>query len=200
MFTMYCVDKYNFVAEGDIWQINATNLDNGTDLSNTRLDGATFTGGPPTYIIEGLDPLTRYRAAVWLATRFDATGANWNGVQGAIWAVMTKDGDPGMWMQMGFDGGYASGNVADPDYWISQVKGLFTGDDPPPALDYKWWYVMSDVNTWTTDPTGARVEGRHKQEFLVHATPEPATYVLIVSGLLAVGVAARRRAKEQGYL
>lgn len=198
-FTMYCTDRYHTAAPvGSSWMINASNLDNGADLSNTRMDGATFLT-PPVGVIPGYDTLTRYRMAVWLATRFNAAGTNWNGVQGAIWALLTKDGDPGMFNTMGFNGTWAAATyLNDPDYWLQQVQTVFNGGQPD--LDYKWWYVMSDVNTWTTNQAGERVEGVHKQEFLVHATPEPATYILLVSGLLAVGVVARRRAKDNGYL
>lgn len=129
----------------------------------------------------GAGSLTTYRQTAFLSSLFAATDKTvWGPIHGGIWSLTSATTLPGE------DGVFGTGDVTDLDYWadLASQPGI-------PELDWGNWYVL----TPTTSPTGAF---DNSQEFLVHVTtPEPATAMLMVSGLFLIGVAARRRNREE---
>lgn len=192
-FTMYCTDYYHTTSPSPYeWTINSTQLADGADMSQTRIADMNGTA------------LTKYRKAVWLATQFNADKSNWVGVQSAIWSFLTKNTDDGTRLATNYgwnnyyqvlDSSDPDYYLIDPDYWREQADAAFDGGV---QLDWVNWYVMTDVATW---PGGSYDDGEleqpHRQEMLVHATPEPATVVLLLSGLVAVGFVANRRRRGE---
>jgi hypothetical protein len=116
--------------------------------------------------------LSRYQKAIWLATQFAAnqTRAAWTGIHDAIWAITTP--------------GYAL-KTAEGNTWLSAVNTAFASGTPT-DVDFTQWRVLTDVRSPGT------------QEFLVSTppttvTPEPETYLLMVTGLVGVLILYRRR-------
>jgi len=201
--TLYCVDYAHDVRVGDNWDVNVSNIGGtGPSLSNTYASLAGLTDPVP---------LTRYREAAFLASLFDSwsgyTGltygttssafgtkqAVYSGIHAAIWRIMSEGGSPA------FPYGF-SGLNADLAYSMSQpfysmataaAKDGFSGS----GMSFDDWYVLSDVR--------GNVDGAG-QEYLVRATtvtPEPATWALLLTGLLALwGVSRFRRSKASTSL
>jgi hypothetical protein len=167
-FTIYCVDFLNSVGSGSVWTANISSIVDG-GLANTRLGLAGVT-----------DAVVRYQKAIWLATKFAThqTRAQWSGIHDAIWALVT----PG-------DGRFRTTDGSG-QYWYNAVNLAFAAGAPT-NIDYSSWRVATDVNA--IGRTGGM------QEDLVHVsvTPEPETYILMLSGLLAMFLAYRNRGVRQ---
>ena len=169
-FTMYCVDFRNYVYTGSTgWTINATSLGATSDseMGQTRL--GTTAGS-----------LADYQKAAFLANYFSADKSNWTAIHGALWTITGGadfSGSAGVQGAMDFadkayDDFVASAGSAEAQLWAQ--------------TDFSRWYVMT--------PTGSP----NSQEFIGRVvTPEPATVLLLASGLLILGVVARRRFKVE---
>jgi hypothetical protein len=167
--SLYCVDFAHTIRSGQSWNVYATRLVDGADLSNT-------------YLGEGVHPFwgsfttdwtnfNVYKRAAYFAALFsqvEKSKANWTAIHGTIWAWMNPD-------LLGLD----PENPANP--WGEEFEVLMAD-----AGDYTFnpanWYILSDVNG----------EG---QEFLVRV-PEPGTLVLLLGGLLGIVILAHRRVRE----
>ena len=143
--------------------------------------------------VTGLDPAgdlvkTRlqdygdYQKAAYLASLFD-TGtdvdgvpgpdgtSSWGGIHAAIWSITT---------------GVSVGDPAIRDYYLS-LANANAG-----SFSTAGWYVLSPYNA-----SGGPFDGTG-QEFLMRtvSVPEPATFVLIASGLLFLAALSRKRVKR----
>lgn len=121
--------------------------------------------------------LAGYQLATWLALQFEANPDDLGDIQDSIWSLFNPQ-------------------VIQPatDYWVRAA-----------ATNYR--SVASGVFAVVTNTGPVRPTGQI-QEFLVHvepqleailmptATPEPGTILLIGAGLIAIGVAGRRRMKR----
>ena len=184
-FTMYCVDFEHYVLGGsDGWEINASNLADGSDVSQTF--------GESLFLKTASQARLDYQKAAFLSSLFATNTSDWAGIHGAIW-TLTRPGS-------GYKFTYSSAAI---DSWLGVVNTAYLTSIASggagsvwDGFDFQNWHVMT--------PTGLNAEGGHvplSQEFLVHTAvvPEPQTYILLLSGLVAIFFVARRRMKENGY-
>lgn len=181
--TLYCIDFAHGISSSygtiDVW---ATGIGNPTgNLGYTRLGAYN----------DFASSLTRYRKAAFLSAQFSAYDvpgvteterrAAWSGLHAAIWYVMTP--------------GFSLLAEASPflDDLADAMSGV-GGDTRWTDFNFDEWSVLTDKN--------ANGEYGGVQEYLVRTTvtPEPETYVLLLSGMLGVFVVARRRLRELGYV
>ncbi len=185
--SLYCVDYAHDVRTGDNWDVNVTNIGGaGPDLSNTFAND-----------------LTKYREAAFLAslfsswnsytgltygsgTSFGTKSAVYSGIHAAIWRIMAEGTSQAF--PYGFSGLNAdlAQAMSEPFYGManSAASAKFSGT----GMTFNEWSVLSDVNGNVRDAG---------QEYLVRTTtvtPEPETYVLLLTGLLMLlGVSRLRR-------
>ncbi len=163
--TMFCIDILNQVSNGDTWTGVLTSLaDPAATLSTTRHSAAS-------------DPMamTKYRTTAWLTSQFGLQSSeSWNDIQHAIWNVWA----PGQYAATAWD---AAGAAA--------AATGFAG------FDFSQYAVLTDVTGIGRTLGGA-------QEFIVpgiggggtgSVVPEPSTYLLMATGLVALAGVARRR-------
>jgi hypothetical protein len=120
--------------------------------------------------------LTQYQKAIWLATQFAAnqTREAWSAIHDAIWYITTP--------------GYALKTSSKGQSWVNQVNAAFALGTPT-DVDFTQWRVLTDTRTPGT------------QEFLVSTppttvTPEPGTYLLMITGLVGVMIVTYRRRQK----
>jgi hypothetical protein len=117
----------------------------------------------------------KYLAAAYLAERIKARPDSAGLLNGAIWRIMS--GTPQFWR----DG---SNN------WVDvQATADFAYNTGWMTVNASNWVVVTEYTTDTKDVNGRPVLGSH-QEFITHVTPEPATLLLLGTGLLATLMAA----------
>ncbi|GLC25325.1 PEP-CTERM sorting domain-containing protein [Roseisolibacter agri] len=163
--TMFCIDVLNDVSIGDSWTGVLTSLaDPAATLSTTRHAAAS----DPT-------AMTKYRTTAWLTTQFGLhSSESWADIQHAIWNVWA----PGQYAANAWDAAGAS----------AAASG-FAG------FDFSNYWVLTDV-------TGVGQALGGAQEFIVpgiggggtgSVVPEPSTYLLMATGMVALAGVARRR-------
>lgn len=163
--TMFCIDVLNQVSVGDTWTGVLTSLsDASASLASTRHP----TAGDP-------QAMTRYRTAAWLTTQFGLQPTEeWAGIQHAIWNV------------------FAPGRYAANPWDTAGAQAAASGFA---GVDFSNFAVLTDVNAIGQAMGGA-------QEFIVpglggggtgSVVPEPSTYLLMGTGLVALAVVGRRR-------
>ena len=164
-----CVDFFHNVTVGQTFWANQTYL-NASSLTNTRFGNVTW-----------------YLQAAWLTQQYNSPdpGSNDNrriAIQAAIWNIFTPDAPD---RQMTYDT-----DPGDQDYWISRAR-LATNWL---SVDASRFYVLTATN---------KADANSPQEFLVYdpnrvvATPEPATMILLGSGMAGLAAVRRRRNKNK---
>jgi hypothetical protein len=137
---------------------------------------------PDALIKTRLNDYGDYQKAAYLASLFD-TGtdvdgipgvdgtSSWGGIHAAIWSI-------------------TSGQTLGNDYWRDYYLGL--ADANAATFSTAGWYVLSPYNV-----SGGPFDGTG-QEFLMRtvSVPEPATFMLLASGLLFLAALSRKRVKQ----
>lgn len=169
--TMFCIDVLNDVAVGQSWTGVLTSLaDPSASLATTRYP-----------VGSDAMAMTKYRTTAWLSSQFGLQSTEtWADIQHAIWNVWA----PGRYAANAWD---AAGAAAA----ASNFRGF----------DFSRWSVLTDVTGVGRTLGGA-------QEFVVpggiggggtgSVVPEPSTYLLMATGMVALAGVARRRRRTTG--
>lgn len=164
---IWCVDFLNGVAGLPV-DVNITSLAaSATDLNvNTRY-GASF--------------LDQYKKAAYLTQFFATAGSQ----------TVARDIHCTIWQLFSPGPGLQNCNGASTASWLTLANTNFGSGN------YRYWFVVSDValaqNYGNTAVNRLQVG---EQEFLVYATPEPGTYVLLATGLVGLSLAGMRRRRK----
>ena len=174
---IWCVDFANHISPGSQFQVNLTGLGGSPSLANTRFGFYT-------------NALARYRQAAWLAWQFTTTSqSSWKYIHAAIWHLMTP-AQPSI---------TAASDIALVNGWLTNASTNYA------RYNYSNAFVITDValaRCHATSPTGGALNGCGYQEQLTFTgpltvtTPEPASMVLLATGLIALTVTSRRRRKS----
>jgi hypothetical protein len=201
--TLYCVDFSHEVSAGQTWTANVTDLGSATSdasLGDTRLLNTPLSSGGDNPALTG-DSFARYSQAAYLASLFSswsdyATGGAdpltysggsfatqqdvYSGISAAIWTIMTY----------GFPGSFG-GEITN--------TALAAAMAAPFVTMAQTNYANFDLSGWSILTDAAVVNGQPgTQEFLVRTTvtPEPQTYLLLLSGLIVVFAVSWWRRRE----
>lgn len=121
--------------------------------------------------------LQEYAAAAYLSEQF-AAGGDKALLSGAIWQIMTGNVRP-------FSYNRGAGWMSVQDKVDEAVAACA---DPAGCVNLSQWVVVSDRSGY--DQSTGRMTSGGGQEFLAHVSPEPATLLLLGTGLVLLLVAA----------
>ena len=148
---------------GPTVDIFCVDLYNNIGIGDQYAANFTNLSGPGVGVATRARTLTQYLEAAYLAQKIEL-GANKNLYTGAIWNIMSG----------------------------SPVTYSVAGDIQLVVADAVANYGSVNANQWVvvTDVNAAGNNNRGKQEFITHVTPEPATLLLLGTGLMATLMAA----------
>jgi hypothetical protein len=166
---IFCVDyTHSANTSKDGYSANFTNLASyEANKANTRLGREGVANG-----------LVRYLKAAWLSQEILNTDNTYSGQQkrldlnGAIWQIMSGN----TFYRNGADG-WGQYQI---DFWASAAQGAYALGQINAA---NWVVVTDNIGVGRTD-------GTDHQEFITQVTPEPATMLLLGTGLVVMLLAA----------
>jgi hypothetical protein len=159
---LFCDDINNEVSMNQVWNANVTSLSSG-NFSNTR-----YGNGSVNPNLGSMNPQTLYEEAAWLVTQFASHSGDYVSLQYALWDLMTPGAEPT---------NFANADHTTVAQWLALAAANYGQINPA--------NFMIITNTGTLTYKG------QVQEFIVQ-TPEPATAVLLLIGLVSMFLLNRR--------
>jgi hypothetical protein len=160
---LFCDDINNDVTFGQVWTANVTNLGSG-NFSNTR-----YGNGAVNPNLGATNPLKLYEEGAWLVSQFGSHTSDYISLQYALWDLMSPGAEPL---------NYAAGDGIQVSQWLAWAAANY-GQINPGNFE-----IVTNVGPLS-------YQGQ-VQEFIVQ-TPEPATVVLLLIGIGAMFLLARKR-------
>jgi hypothetical protein len=160
---LFCDDINNEVSMNQVWNANVTSLASG-NFSNTR-----YGNGSVNLNLGGMSPQILYEEAAWLVTQFSSHPGDYVSLQYALWDLMTPGAEPT--------------NFANADDGTTVQRWLDLAGRNYGQINPASFVIVT--NTGTLAYTG------QVQEFIVQ-TPEPATGVLLLFGVVSMFLLFRR--------
>jgi hypothetical protein len=163
---------------GPSWDIFCVDFDHNAYIGPTTAVNFTNLGSDPGLLgtTTRNNSLTTYKEAAWLAQNILSTGVSTDAAKemnGAIWQIMS--GTSTFYRQVGgsWYNDYNSVGIA---YWVHQA-----------SLNYG---SVVDANWVVVTPKDFATNTNSSQEFITQVTPEPATLLLMGTGLFGLLLAA----------
>lgn len=185
LFSLYSVNFGTFMQSGYQATALVSNLGEG-NISGTRLSGVS---GSTAYG----SALDRYKKSAYLASLYFANMGSWSAIQSAIWTIMTPTF------------AYSSAAYDGTTNWLLEAQNADLS-----SFDFSSWNVLTpyERNTIPRSRTEMLVQTASQEvvgtreilDLPPTVTPEPETYLLLVSGLIFMVFFGRRRMKEMEYL
>jgi hypothetical protein len=163
---LFCDDINNEVSMNQVWNANVTGLSSG-NFSNTR-----YGNGSVNPNLGSMNPQTLYEEAAWLVTQFASHSGDYVSLQYALWDLMTPGAEPT---------NFANADHTTVAQWLALAAANYGQINPA--------NFMIITNTGTLTYKG------QVQEFIVQ-TPEPATAVLLLIGLVSMFLLNRRNQQQ----